>query len=114
MNSTEATERTTPTAPAAPAPPVKQRVRRAVSPEIAALVREEDEALGATIAVANAVAQAAVDAANATIAAARTRQRATLRAILKQLELHEADFIGYDGYGADTVLLLDVPAPPEN
>jgi hypothetical protein len=91
------------------AAPAKQRVRRAVTPEIAALVREEDEALNATVNTAKAVAQAALDSANATIATAQAKRASVLRSVLRQLSLHDADFIGYDGYGADTVLILDLP-----
>lgn len=89
----------------------KQRVRRAVSPEIAANVREEDEALAATIATAEAVANAAVAAANAAVRAAREKHTAALRPVLRQLGLEDAAVIGTEGHGARTVLVLDVVRP---
>jgi hypothetical protein len=96
--------------PAPPTPPKKLRVKRPISPELAANVREEDEAYTATVETAQAVAQAALSAAQAVVAAAHAKRKAAMRPILRHLGLEDAELIGTDGQGADTVLILDVVA----
>lgn len=101
----------TPNTPPAPAPTQRPRVRRSVSPEIAALVRQEDAACAAAITTAQAIAAAAAGAANAQIATARARRDATMRAVLLNLGIEDGMIDGTYGLGAATELEIELPAP---
>lgn len=91
--------------------PTRSRVRHSVSPEIAANVREEDEALAAVVMTAQAIATAAAAAANAQIAAAQARHRAAMRPIFRQLNIvGDATIVATDGTGNKSVLIIEVPA----
>lgn len=89
------------------------RTRHTVSPEIASGIREEIEALSSTIETADAVARAAASAANGMIAAARARHAAATRPVLRMLQLDDATIVAVEGFGADTVLVIDL-APVES
>jgi hypothetical protein len=99
-------------AAAAPKEPRKGRIRRTVSPEIAANIREEDEALSATLLTGQAIVQAAVAAANAATAQAKARRDAALRPIMRQLGLDAGDIVATEGFGAATVLVIEISTEP--
>lgn len=88
----------------------KVRLKRAISPELAANVREEDEALTATVETAKAMVQASIAAANTIMAAAHAKRAAAMRPILRSLGLEDAELIGTEGQGASTMLILNVKA----
>lgn len=94
-----------------PAVPEKNttKIRRSVPPRIAASIREEDEALAATIDTANAIAQAAVAEANRMIERGRARHTAAMRPILRALKIDEGAFISVDGFGAETTVEIEIP-----
>lgn len=83
------------------------RTRHSVSPEIAANVREEDEALAATIAAAESVANAAADAARVAIEHAHEKRDAAMRPILRDLQIDGAKIVGTEGFGDATVLVVE-------
>ncbi len=80
-------------APGTP-PPQTTTIRRAVSPEIAGNIREEDEAMAATIETARAIVSAASSAAKACIEGAQARRSAALRPILRQLGIDDGTVVG--------------------
>jgi hypothetical protein len=87
-----------------------ERVRRRVTPEIAANIREESEAVAATIHSAQLVANAAMAAAQSAVNAAVSRRDAAFRPILRSLLMDEdrATITGTEGFGADTVAIIEI------
>jgi hypothetical protein len=86
-----------------------RRVSYVVLPEIAANVREEDEAVAATITTAQVMVQSAVASANTLIAAAKARRNAALRPILRQLGIDDATpIVATERDGERTLIVVEV------
>lgn len=93
--------------------PKTTRIRRAVPPRIAATIREEDEALAATLETANAMVKCVVDEANRLIERGRAKHAAAMRPILRALKIDEGTFTAVDGFGADTRVEIEIPQAGE-
>lgn len=90
------------------------RVTRPVPPRIAATIREEDEALAATIETANAILAAAMTAAFAAVDKGKARHAAAMRPILRALKIDEGTCVRIDGFGAETMLTIELPEEKRN
>ena len=88
------------------------RSRVKVSPETAATLREENEILGAALTSANAVAQAALAAAQATIANAKDRYRTALKPIVRQYEI-DGEIVDLEGFGENTFAVVQKHVTPK-
>lgn len=89
--------------------PATTKIRRSIPPRIAATIREEDEALAATIETANAIAKAVVEEANRMIDRGRARHAAAMRPILRALKIDEGTFTAIDGFGTHTSVEIEIP-----
>ena len=95
------------------AAPTARIVRHPVSPEIAANIREEDEALAAAQSTARALVDAVVAEHNRLMAAARARHAAATRPILRALQIDEGMIVRVDGFGADTTIDVSIAIPAD-
>lgn len=89
------------------APSGPRRTRHPVSPELAATVREDDEAVAATKRTAESIANAAIAAAGAAVERANAIRDAGSRTILRQLGIENGRIVGTEGTGDATVLIVE-------
>jgi hypothetical protein len=93
--------------------PKPERRRFPVSPEIAAELQRRRGELGAASATAQAIVAAAQSSAQNALLVPRIACESIERFALLHVGLEEGTIVATEGLGTDTVMVVELPLPPE-